>query len=58
MSFTISIGYPNKLCDLRPVYAFNFLEIVNEYDFWGYGNAEVLYSILRNFHKNKCKHPR
>ena len=53
MSFTISIGYPNKLCDLRPVYAFNFLEIVNEYDFWGYGNAEVLYSILRNFHKNK-----
>jgi hypothetical protein len=47
--FTITVGYPYKLCDFKPAYGFMFSEIVENYDFWGHGDIDVIFGRIRNF---------
>ena len=38
-----------KLCDFRPAYGEIFSEEIAEYDFWGYGDIDLLYGDIRKF---------
>ena len=37
---------PYKLCDVRPFYGIIHSEILQNYDFWGYGDIDVIYGDL------------
>ena len=36
-----------KLCDVRPALGFVFSEEIKAYDFWGYGDTDVIYGNIR-----------
>lgn len=36
-----------KLCDVKPYYGLIHADIVNNYDFWGFGDIDVLYGDLK-----------
>ena len=38
-----------KLCDFRPLYGDIFEEYVKEYDFWGYGDIDLIYGNLNKY---------
>jgi len=39
-----------KLCDLRPMYGVIYEEEIAGFDFYGYGDIDVLYGNIRNFY--------
>ena len=43
---------PYKLCDIRPTYGFIFDEYIKEYEFWGYGDNDLLYGDLDSIFTN------
>jgi hypothetical protein len=49
LGFTVAINNPYKLCDFKPTYGLLFSEILNEYDFWGHGDIDMVYGTIRNF---------
>lgn len=40
---------PYKLCDLKPLYGYLHEEDLKGYDFWGFGDVDVIYGDLRHF---------
>lgn len=40
---------PYKLCDFRPAYGLIFAEYIKGYDFWGYGDIDLIYGDTRKF---------
>lgn len=40
---------PYKLCDFRPMYGRIFEEEIAEYEFWGYGDIDLIYGDLKRF---------
>ena len=40
---------PYKLCDLKPFYGFIFADDLAGYDYWGFGDLDLLYGRLDNF---------
>jgi hypothetical protein len=40
-------GY--KICDFRPSLGYLFPELIKGYDFWGYGDIDIMYGNLRSF---------
>jgi hypothetical protein len=44
-------GY--KICDFRPSLGYLFPELIKGYDFWGYGDIDMMYGNLRNFLTNE-----
>ncbi len=49
LGFSISLTHPYKLCDLKPAYYAIFEEFLEQYDFWGHGDLDVIYGNLRAF---------
>lgn len=49
VGFTVNIDFPYKLCDFKPAYGLIFLEFVEDYDFWGYSDIDIIYGDIRNF---------
>ena len=47
--FDISLNSPYKLCDFRPAYGYLFSEYLLKYDFWGYGDLDLLYGDLDKY---------
>ena len=47
--FPIALSSPYKLCDFRPAYGYIFNDYVRDYNFWGYGDLDLLYGNLSNF---------
>ncbi len=41
---------PYKLCDLRPAYGVLYEEEIKDYDFFGYGDIDVIYGRIRDFY--------
>jgi hypothetical protein len=44
-----SIDRSYKLCDIRPAYGMIFSDIIQEYDFWGWGDIDLVYGNLDRF---------
>jgi hypothetical protein len=42
-----------KLCDLRPMYGVLYDEDIKPFDFWGYGDLDVIYGNIRHFYTDK-----
>jgi hypothetical protein len=49
LGFAVNIENAYKLCDFKPAYGFLFQEILDQYDFWGHGDLDVVYGDIRNF---------
>ncbi len=49
----ISIKNNYKICDLRPAFGKIFEDYLKNYDFYGYGDIDVIYGKLRKFLTNK-----
>jgi len=48
VSFETAITTPYKLCDVRPAYGLIFEKYIRDFDFWGWGDLDVLYGSLRD----------
>lgn len=44
---------PYKLCGLRPFYAFLHTDILEEYEFWGYGDIDIIWGNIASFYTDK-----
>jgi len=53
LGFKVNLEYPYKLCDFKPAYGFIFSEIVQEYNFWGHGDIDMVYGNIRGFMTEK-----
>lgn len=45
----ISLESPYKLCDYRPLYGFLFSEYLEDADFWGYCDMDVIFGKILDF---------
>jgi len=51
--FKISLDRAYKLCDYKPAYGYIFKEYIQEYDFWGCCDIDVIYGNLDSFISNE-----
>lgn len=49
VGFEVSLNAPYKLCDYRPAFGQIFKEYLKDYDFWGYGDIDLIYGDLSAF---------
>lgn len=49
LSFKISMDYPYKICDYRPMYGIALAEFLKEYDYWGFGDFDAILGDLDKF---------
>lgn len=47
--FPISIEGPYKLCDYKASFGYVFSDYIEEYDFWGHNDYDVIYGNLEHF---------
>lgn len=47
--FPILLNRPYKICDYRPAFAYIFSDYIKNYDFWGWGDLDVVYGDIRHF---------
>lgn len=52
----ISLNYAYKLCDLKPALAAIFPELVEGYDFWGWGDFDVIWGDIESAVRSKIDH--
>lgn len=48
-SFQIALTKPYKLCDFRPAYGYIFHEFLNDYEFWGYCDLDIIFGDFNQF---------
>ena len=46
LDLQIEILHPYKICDLRPAFGVIFSDYIKNYDFWGYGDIDLIYGDL------------
>ena len=46
---TVDLSRPYKLCDLKPLYGAIFKDYLSDYEYWGYGDFDVIYGELYAF---------
>ena len=49
IGFDISLVRPYKLCDVRPLYGYIFSDYLNQFDYWGYCDLDILFGDLKVF---------
>ena len=49
LGFPIKLPAPYKLCDFRPAFRIIFESFLEPYDFWGYGDLDLIYGNIRRF---------
>ena len=47
--FQVSLDSVHKLCEFKPAYGYIFSEYIEGYDFWGYGDLDLIYGDFRKF---------
>jgi hypothetical protein len=52
-SFPINLNSPYKLCDYKPAYGSIFYEYIKDFDFWGFGDIDLIYGDIRLFYTNE-----
>ena len=48
-NFDIVLDRPYKLCDYKQAYGYILNKYIGKYDFWGYGDLDVVYGNIRHF---------
>jgi hypothetical protein len=49
LNLKTKIDVPYKLCDFRPAYGCIFSDYISDYDFWGFGDIDVIYGNIQKF---------
>lgn len=49
LGFKTNINSGYKLCDFKPAYGLLFSELIEEYDFWGHGDLDIIFGDIRKF---------
>ena len=47
--FPIVLDRPYKLCEYKQAYGYILQDYMKEYDFWGFGDLDLVYGDLRSF---------
>lgn len=47
--FPIGLRMPYKFCDFRPAYGDIFQEFINQYDYWGHCDLDLIWGNIRKF---------
>ena len=47
--FPIILDRPYKLCEYKQAYGYILQEYIQEYDFWGFGDLDLVYGDIREF---------
>lgn len=47
--FPILLDRPYKLCEYKPAYGFALQKYICDYDFWGFGDLDLVYGDIRSF---------
>lgn len=47
--FKISLESPYKLCDYKGAYGYIFQNQISGYDFWGFGDIDLIYGQIKSF---------
>jgi len=53
LGFDVAIESGYKLCDFKPAYGFIFQDYIQNYDFWGYCDVDVIFGNIRAFMTNE-----
>ena len=51
--FQITLDRPYKLCEYKQAYGFILQDYIKGYDFWGFGDLDLVYGDLRSFFTEK-----
>lgn len=54
INFEVKSAY--KLCDIKPTYGFLHQEYLTGYDYFGFGDIDVIYGDIRTFYTDKILH--
>lgn len=58
LGFAVNLNQPYKLCDLRPAFGLAFEGYIKNYEYWGYGDIDLVLgdvnSFLKEIHINNC----
>ena len=49
LDIPVNILNPYKICDFRPAFGEIFSDYINEYDFWGYCDLDMIFGTISNF---------
>jgi len=49
LGFEVALQEPYKLCEFKPAFGFLFSDYLQEYDFWGMTDIDVIYGRIREF---------
>jgi hypothetical protein len=49
LSTQVSVSSPYKLCDFKPMYGILFQEYIRDYEFWAFGDIDLVYGDLMHF---------
>lgn len=49
LGFKTNMSSLYKICDFRPAVGFLFEHLLEKYDFWGFGDIDVIYGKIRDF---------
>jgi hypothetical protein len=49
LDLDIDIQHPYKICEFKPAFGEIFNDYIREYDFWGYGDLDLVYGDVRDF---------
>lgn len=47
--FPVTLDRPYKLCEYKQAYGYILQQYIEQYDFWGYGDLDLIYGDLRHF---------
>jgi len=53
LQLPIAINHPYKICDFKPAYGKIFEDYLSNYEFWGYGDVDMIYGNIKAFITNK-----
>ncbi|PAX59725.1 DUF6625 family protein [Brunnivagina elsteri] len=53
LGITFTDQSPYKLCDLKPAYGYIHEEFIADYDYFGFGDIDVVYGDIRAFYTDK-----
>lgn len=47
--YEISIDYPYKLCDYKPLYGYIFSDYIVDYNYWGHCDTDLIFGNINDF---------
>lgn len=53
LGLNTGLSNPYKLCDFKPLYGYLFDDLIDRYEYWGFGDIDLIYGNLEKFLEGK-----